>query len=72
MWSDIVRFRVEVYIKRVSTRENIADLPSRPHVTSESFMRKVGATEIAPNLPEIYKSPETWEVLHERLHAMDW
>jgi hypothetical protein len=63
IWEDLLTLRVCVYIKRVRTDDNIADLPSR-----ESFriFEHVGAIECAPVLPQVYNEASTWEVLHER------
>ena len=43
---------LKVYIKRVPTNLNIADLPSRPSAENSAFMCKVGATKLDPVLPE--------------------
>ena len=60
---------VEVYVRRVTTSNNIADLPSRPSARHDAFMAKIGARRLEPVLPERYVQAETWQVLVERWHA---
>lgn len=69
IWQDVVNLRSCVFVKRVSTKLNIADLPSRPTADSLRFMNETGAVEVEPQLAEDYCSLETWEVLHERLQV---
>ena len=72
MWTEICTLRMRVFVKRVSSAQNIADLPSRPTDFNIDFMRAIGAHEVDPILPSTYSQPETWEVLFERLHAIGW
>ena len=70
MWTDIVLSQMHVFVKRVASSQNIADLPSRPAVENLRFMEVIGARERQPVLPADYCRAETWEVLHERLCAL--
>eukprot|EP00973_Karenia_brevis_P007510 1016120-Karenia_brevis.AAC.1 len=46
-----------VYVKRVSTHNNIADLPSRG---------MMDATPVEAKIHEIYWRDESWSILNER------
>ena len=72
MWTDILLLQIEIYMKRLSSMDNIADLPSRPESDNLQFMKDIGASETQPFLPAAYSLKETWEALHERLHAIGW
>ena len=54
---------LSLYIVRVATHDNIADLPSRD---AFEMLRVAGAEELEPILQQEYWSHRTWEVLHER------
>ena len=66
IWEDLLVLRTHVHVVRVSTDDNIGDLPSR-----ESFriFEHIGAQEREAKLPAVYGIASTWEVLHERLNA---
>ena len=61
-WFHIVRLRAEVFVKRVGTHDNIADLPSRADF---GILRDMGVTEVRPQLEVEYQG-DAWEVLQER------
>ena len=78
-WLQIVNLRISVYIKRVVTDDNIADLPSRNVCFSRvmvvslcfalqefEILKNHGAMEMAPKLGRAYSDVETWAVLAER------
>jgi len=52
-----------LYIKRVPTDDNIADLPSRREFT---ILRDRGAIEVEPALSDEFLKASTWQVLNER------
>ncbi len=54
---------LEIHVLRVSTDDNIADLPSRGGLT---VLKHAGAVEVKPALSDIYWKSETWDALQER------
>lgn len=62
-WIFAVMERLRVYVKRVSTAENIADLPSRNNFKPLNFTK---ATEIAPVFLKAFLEENVWDVLNER------
>ena len=78
-WLHIVQMRMRVFVKRVSTDDNIADLPSRKVMIVHSLvavsfvalqefslLASIGAQEVPPVLLETLSDAETWGVLQER------
>ena len=62
-WLHAVRCKMNLFIKRVATDDNIADLPSREDFVLLNTER---AVRIAPVLSDVYSEAETWAVLLER------
>ena len=56
---------MDIFIKRVATHDNVADLPSRTDDDREQ-LRRVGVKEIDPVWKVSYTWEETWEALCER------
>ena len=70
------------YVKRVTLKDNIADLPSRlvgptpkgrlccwpaAHDCQEyELLHAMGAVEVVPSLLKEYSDEATWDVLHDR------
>ena len=52
-----------LYIKRVPTDDNIADLPSRREFT---ILRSKGAIEMEPLLEDEFLKASTWQSVNER------
>ena len=61
-WFQLTRLRVNVFIKRVHTDDNIADLPSRCEF---SILREGSALEVPPALCIEYQG-DAWEILQDR------
>ena len=61
---------MQLWVVRVATDDNIADLPSRPSATNFAFMESIGAVEVDPFLPLGYYEEHTWEIMHERWCAL--
>ena len=62
-WFHIVRLRAEVFIKRVGTNDNIADLPPRADF---GILRDMGVQEVRAQLELEYQEDDAWEMLQER------
>ena len=67
-WLHAARERMQLYVKRVATEDNIADLPSRK---SFRLLTKLGAIKYCAKLDSPYEMPEVWEVLSERWNVGD-
>ena len=52
-----------LHVERVATDMNIADLPTRGHL---SVLRRMGALEMAPVLSNPYREEQAWHFLRER------
>ena len=81
-WLQAAVLGLEVWVKRVKTEDNIADLPSRrvrhnycvlsssvyvfPCCQDFALLNAMGALEVAPRLHDDYECTATWEVLQER------
>ena len=61
-WFHIVRMRANVFVRRVATDDNVADLPSRREY---GVLRWKGAQEVPPVLALEYEG-DAWEILQER------
>eukprot|EP00973_Karenia_brevis_P041837 5791564-Karenia_brevis.AAC.1 len=61
-WFQAAVLGIKLYVTRVGTKENIADLPSRMDF---AFLRKMGACEYKPVLIEKYEKAETWNILQQ-------
>ena len=62
-WTQVAEQGLSLYIQRVGTHDNIADLPSRDDI---QLLESVGAQSIAPVLRNEYWDQQTWAVLQER------
>ena len=62
-WLHAAVNHMHLYIKRVPTDDNIADLPSRREFT---ILRNKGAIEVGPALSEEFLKASTWQCLEER------
>ena len=62
-WTHAAEEGLSLYILRVGTHDNIADLPSRGELV---LLAGNGAVQMAPVLRDSYWEQGTWEVLHER------
>ena len=65
-WLQAARHSMEIFVRRVATKDNIADLPSRPSATNLLMLRAIGAVEVSPVLADPYREDVTWQVLWER------
>ena len=59
----LLRRGMGLHVERVATDMNIADLPTRGHL---SVLRRMGALEMAPVLSNPYREEQAWHVLRER------
>ena len=62
-WLHIAQLRALVFIKRVATDDNLADLPSRGDFHLLSFMK---AVEVSPVTHSFYDDGSAWAELQER------
>ena len=62
-WMHAARERMSLYVVRVATELNIADLPSRGEFR---LLEEQNAIFDEPRLEEPHFQPEYWEVLKER------
>ena len=62
-WTHAAQKNISMWVKRVSTDDNIADLPSRDEF---GVLQAVGATYCEPALHETAWMPETWAILKQR------
>ena len=63
VWREPVSiFVFVVVVERVSTNDNIADLPSRQEF---DLLRAQGAVELRPKLDDVFNENETWSMLQE-------
>ena len=62
-WAHAVLNRMHLFVKRVPTDDNIADLPSR---LDFKLLKAIGATPVEPVMEESFLESGTWEVLLER------
>ncbi len=67
-WLHVAREHMQIWVQRVDTAVNIADLPSRRDL---HLLRVMGAVEHKPRLESPYSMPEIWEVLQERWSSSD-
>ena len=66
-WLHAAKMGVNLWIQRVATEENIADLPSRmPALKRIKLLEEHGAVLVEPLLHDVYKQQESWEVLQHR------
>jgi hypothetical protein len=64
MWLQLVELEVEVFVVRVKSGDNIADLPSRGDF---NFLNDMQAKWAEPVLSTVYHKDETWVALQRRL-----
>ncbi len=62
-WLHAAKERMSLYVVRVATELNIADLPSRGEF---QLLEEQGAVYVEPRLEEPHLQQEYWEVLKER------
>ena len=67
-WLHAARERMQLFFKRVATKDYIADLPSRK---SFRLLQSLGAIEHKAKLDSPYEMPEVWDVLCERWNIGD-
>ena len=60
IWQHVAELGLHVWVNRVPTKVNIADLPSRE---SYELLRAIGAIRVAPKLGARYLEAQTWEAL---------
>ncbi len=66
-WLHAVVNRMHLYVRRVPTDDNVADLPSR---LDFALLESVGAELVEPLLAPAYQEDQTWEVLQERWQTL--
>ena len=62
-WLHAAREHMKLYVLRVASEDNVADLPSRSEF---SVLKEHEAVEVSPKLHTQYRQSEAWEVLKER------
>ena len=62
-WLFAIMERLRVHVKRVSTSDNIADLPSRRDAKLLNF---INAKEVEPVFGKEFLDDDVWQVLQER------
>ena len=62
-WLHAACKQISIFVRRVCTDDNIADLPSRGEL---ELLAAVGAVEVEPMLAATYMLDATWDVLQER------
>ena len=62
-WFYAVLHNMYLFVKRVPTDDNIADLPSR---LDFALLEAIGAVSVRPVLAESFLESDTWEILSER------
>ena len=62
-WLHAALNHIHLFIKRVATDDNIADLPSRREF---KILREKGAVEVSPTLSYDFLEASTWQSLNER------
>jgi hypothetical protein len=63
IWLKAARLQAQLWVERVPTEENIADLPSRE---SYSLLQRLGAVFVEPMLDPVFRRPDAWEALSLR------
>ena len=64
-WYHAMLNHVQLWITRVDTDKNVADLPSRGHYW---FLREKGALELEPRIDGPYLQPACWQYLMDPEH----
>ena len=62
-WTHAAEHGMSLWVERVSTDDNIADLPSRNEF---QVLEQAGAQYVVPVLREQYWELETWSILQQR------
>ena len=62
-WMHVAMMGMRLWIQRVATDDNLADLPSRGEFRQ---LWNSGAREWKPRMEAFYHSEETWAILQER------
>ena len=65
-WLHAARYQMSLFIKRVNSKDNIGDLPSRGDF---NLMHALGAEWVQPKLWSMFRDQDTWAVLQERWAA---
>ena len=63
LWKRAAELRVNLFVQRVPTAENVADLPSREDY---GLMRAIGAVFVPPVMDAAFRQPSAWEFLSLR------
>ena len=66
-WLHLAELGVQAHVLRVSTDDNVADLPSR---LDFDLLEACGAIYVAPKLLAKYEAEEAWAVLQERWQVL--
>eukprot|EP00973_Karenia_brevis_P004809 661126-Karenia_brevis.AAC.1 len=61
----ICRLGIRVFVTRVKSADNIADLPSRGERGS-AFLREQGALEVDAHIHSAYWRKDCWAILQDR------
>ena len=67
-WLHAAVQNLHLHIKRVATKDNIADLPSRQEY---KILREYGAIEVEPKLAAAHTAHDAWDELTERWRMHD-
>ena len=62
-WTHAAELGASLWIERVGTHDNIADLPSRNEFR---VLEQAGATYVCPVLRDQYWEQSTWDILQQR------
>ena len=60
IWHHLARLKIHVWVERVPTKLNIADLPSRE---SYDLLNRIGAKWVPAHLGVAFRNAQTWESL---------
>lgn len=63
IWKQAAQLHTELWISRVPSKENIADLPSRQQF---ELLNNLGAKWVSPKLADDYWQPDSWHALKLR------
>ena len=60
LWLKMAQIKMEAYVDRVPTKDNIADLPSREEY---GLLMQIGARHIEAKLDTAFMAPGAWDSL---------
>lgn len=63
MWKRFAQLHARVWVERVPTEDNIADLPSREEY---ELLKSLGAKRVPGFLEPIFQDSQSWEALSIR------